>query len=431
MAVTRSIDIACARKNTEILQIVAERIGWSITREKGGTIIWVLFKDDLAEKLLKLKAGQWLSHIPGMHEACGKVALDQAMKESENAFFWPQSWEASKDSPADIAEICHLAFASGPATLIVKPNEGTQGQGIALARSPKELGRIIERMLAPRAIVQEYIDRPLLLDKRKWDMRIYVLAIPSSTGNDFTCFLAQEGLARVCIDRYEIPTDRNLHRLTVHLTNYSLSKFSDNFVFNEDPHNSNTGCKRTLSAVLKRLQEEGTAGITVPSAWEMLARLSRQTINAMSQSLSTLAFSPSNWDGDSRVAEAASNNFYKSFHILGLDVLFDEAGNPWLLEVNCNPSLSVDEVRPLPGIKSQADVNMLFAQARKSIQPGTKWGRPCRCASHPRPHAHHQCPVDCAIKIPVVEGTLKIIERVRGDPLGSKDLCEGTIFFQI
>ena len=30
------------------------------------------------------------------------------------------------------------------------------------------------------------------------------------------------------------------------------------------------------------------------------------------------------------------------FHILGLDVIMDEQGKPWILEINANPSLNIE-----------------------------------------------------------------------------------------
>lgn len=32
----------------------------------------------------------------------------------------------------------------------------------------------------------------------------------------------------------------------------------------------------------------------------------------------------------------------KCFHALGFDILLDEKGKPWLLEINANPSFSID-----------------------------------------------------------------------------------------
>merc|ERR1712216_398785 len=80
------------------------------------------------------------------------------------------------------------------------------------------------------------------------------------------------------------------------------------------------------------------------------------------------------------------------------------------LEVNNNPSLSIDEIRPLPS-QSRAETNRLFAEAKRG-HTGSKWGRPCRCAGHPRPHSHHPCAVDMAVKLPIIRGTLTTVAEL-------------------
>ncbi len=53
---------------------------------------------------------------------------------------------------------------------IVKPDEGSQGDGIYLITEPKEYV-----LNAKRHVVQEYLSNPLLLEDLKFDFRLYVL----------------------------------------------------------------------------------------------------------------------------------------------------------------------------------------------------------------------------------------------------------------
>merc|ERR1719321_1776266 len=76
---------------------------------------------------------------------------------------------------------------------------------------------------------------------------------------------------------------------------------------------------------------------------------------------------------------------HRCFHLIGLDVLLDEAGKPWLLEANHKPSLLIDEVHPLPVKMTTAEANKLFAAQKRG---GSKWGKPCRCGLHPNVHEH-------------------------------------------
>jgi len=56
-------------------------------------------------------------------------------------------------------------------------------------------------------IVQEYIDKPLLVDGFKCDLRIYVLITSCSP---LRVFLFNDGLLRMGTERYIAPTDNNL-----------------------------------------------------------------------------------------------------------------------------------------------------------------------------------------------------------------------------
>jgi len=397
------LDVANARKNSDLLLLAAEELGWQVTNGQGGFVVWVLFKEDVAERLKKLRDGEWLSHLPGMQEVCGKVNLGEALQD-HGVTFWPRSWRLPA---AGLDAVCKDAFSKSNA-VIVKPDKGSQGQGISLAHSSQELHRVVNRLLAPEAIIQEYLTQPLLLDGYKWDARIYVLVIPH--GGRLRCFLADEGLARVCVQPYEEPTSRNLHRLMVHLTNYSLSKFSEKYEHNADPADGSRGCKRTLTAVLQRL------GISAQNIWASMSDLVRETVEAMTEPVAAAASRPETWDLDAEVTAAAEKRFSQCFHVLGFDIILDRNLKVWLLEVNNNPSLSIDEVRPLADVQTRAEANQLFATIRKG---GSKWGRPCRCAAHPRPHQHNPCPIDVAVKLPVALGALTIVKAARdgkGDP---------------
>jgi len=55
-------------------------------------------------------------------------------------------------------------------TIIVKPTNSSQGKGIFLTKKPKELQRDAGVM-----VVQKYLSFPYLINKRKFDFRLYVL----------------------------------------------------------------------------------------------------------------------------------------------------------------------------------------------------------------------------------------------------------------
>jgi len=389
----------------DVLKMAAEHLGWEVTLNSGGTIVWADTESDAADKLNKLRRNDWLSWIPGVQDACGKIALSDALQ-ARGAAFWPRSWRVVPQM--GMQDIAQQVFATDRnTTLIVKPDQGSQGSGISLAQTPQELHRAIQHLPPEGAIVQEYIDRPLLLDGFKWDARIYVLMVPLPQGGH-AVFLEEEGLVRVCTEAYEPPTANNLQHSTVHLTNYSLNKFSDKYVHSADPADATTGCKRTLSAVLHRLDSE-QPGLAA-AAWESLGTLARQTVDVIAEQLS---------------GQLLEDRFQRCFHLIGLDVLLDGYGKPWLLEANYRPSMLIDEVHPMAGTQSRADVNRLFASQKRVSGP--RWGRPCRCSLHPSLHEHQLCSVDVAAKLPAIEGAMTIVQRARAGR-GVEVWSEGTAY---
>lgn len=94
--------------------------------------------------------------------------------------------------------------------------------------------------------------KPYLIDNLKFDLRIYVLVY----GVDpLRVFVFREGLARFATEEYTGPYKNNLDNLYMHLTNYAINKNSENFEANEDSADDETGSKRSVSAVLKQIEE--------------------------------------------------------------------------------------------------------------------------------------------------------------------------------
>lgn len=70
-------------------------------------------------------------------------------------------------------------------------------------------------------MVQEYIENPLILDKKKFDLRIYVVILSL---DPLEAYISNEALARFCTEDYEKPQANNIEKVYMHLTNYSLNK---------------------------------------------------------------------------------------------------------------------------------------------------------------------------------------------------------------
>jgi len=78
-------------------------------------------------------------------------------------------------------------------------------------------------------IVSNYIDNPLLINKKKFDLRIYV-AITSI--NPLRIYVYQEGLVRFATEEYS-NNKKIFGNPYIHLTNYSINKHNKDMVFGD------------------------------------------------------------------------------------------------------------------------------------------------------------------------------------------------------
>jgi hypothetical protein len=80
-------------------------------------------------------------------------------------------------------------------------------------------------------LVQRYIENPLLISGKKFDIRLYVVI---KGVERIEAYVYEEGLARFCTvshlyinflqSNYKKPDGMNMKNLFMHLTNYSLNK---------------------------------------------------------------------------------------------------------------------------------------------------------------------------------------------------------------
>lgn len=94
--------------------------------------------------------------------------------------------------------------------------------------------------------MQEYLEKPHLVEDLKYDFRIYVMLYGV---NPLRIYLHQMAFARFCTEPYQKPNKRNLKNIFMHLTNYAINKNSDNYTAGDDA-DGDEGHKRSMGAVL-------------------------------------------------------------------------------------------------------------------------------------------------------------------------------------
>ena len=279
---------------------------------------------------------QRINRFPGMRDLCNKVLFTHHLNRMQALFpddfsFYPTTYCL----PGDEDEIMALApekkgrrrIDPKKKTWIVKPSKGRQGSGIFLTQ---DLSELLGERRNPEIhwVVQQYLDKPLLIDGLKFDLRLYVLVL---CVDPLKIYLFDEGLARFATTPYKSLDSHSIHDAYMHLTNYSLNKDSENFVPSQgtETEAADGASKRTLKSVRNWLRSQGHDADAV---WEDVNKL---VVDCM------LALQPSIQLNLEAIQKPGDDN-YKCFQILGFDVMFDDNLKPWLLEVNASPSVSAD-----------------------------------------------------------------------------------------
>nr|XP_009933559.1 PREDICTED: tubulin polyglutamylase TTLL11 [Opisthocomus hoazin] len=307
--------------------------GFPLGRRLPCDIYWhgVSFRDN------DIFSGQ-VNKFPGMTEMVRKITLSRAVRTMQDLFpleynFYPRSWILPEEFPLFVDEV-RMMKDSDPSwkpTFIVKPDGGCQGDGIYLIKDPSDI-RLTGSSQSRPAVVQEYICKPLLVDKLKFDIRLYVLL---KSLEPLEIYIAKDGLSRFCTEPYQEPTLKNLHQVFMHLTNYSLNIHSGNFIHSD---NANTGSKRTFSSILCRLSSRGA---DVKKLWSDIISLVIKTIIALTPELKVY------YQSDIPAGKPGPT----CFQILGFDILLMKNLKPMLLEVNANPSMRIEHEQELsPGV---------------------------------------------------------------------------------
>ncbi|XP_039200933.1 tubulin polyglutamylase TTLL11 isoform X3 [Crotalus tigris] len=301
-----------------------------------------------------------VNKFPGMTEMARKVNLSRAMRTMQELFpeeynFYPRSWILPEEFAIFLTEV-NLMKENHPRwkpTFIVKPDGGCQGDGIYLVKDPTEI-RLMGNLQSRPAVVQEYMSKPFLIDKLKFDIRLYVLL---RSLDPLEVYVAKDGLCRFCTEPYQEPSLRNLHQVYMHLTNYSLNIHSGNFVHSDS---GNTGSKRTFSSILGKLS---SAGVNIRKIWSDIVSLVIKTVIAIVPELKVF------YQSDIPVGKPGPS----CFQILGFDILLMKNLKPVLLEVNANPSMKIEheqEVSPgvMEYIPSPVDEEVKVAVIRDTLR---------------------------------------------------------------
>ncbi|XP_019735779.1 tubulin polyglutamylase TTLL7 isoform X4 [Hippocampus comes] len=310
----------------EIVRIVINEMDFLKTRDEDETanLIW----NDSAvqhEKIAELRNYQRINHFPGMGEICRKDCLARNMSkmikcQSQEYSFVPKTWIFPAEYTQFQNYVKELRRKRKQKTFIVKPANGAMGHGISLIRNCEKLPA------QEHFIVQEYLDKPFLMEGYKFDLRIYILV---TSCDPLRIFLYNDGLVRMGTEKYHAPSEANLSQLYMHLTNYSVNKHNENF---ERDETVDKGSKRSISWFTEFLR---TNDYDVAKFWGDVSELVVKTLIVAEPHVlhAYRMCRPGQPPGSDSVC----------FEVLGFDIILDRKLKPWLLEINRAPSFGTDQ----------------------------------------------------------------------------------------
>uniref|UniRef100_A0A7S1HXC7 Tubulin--tyrosine ligase-like protein 9 n=1 Tax=Eutreptiella gymnastica TaxID=73025 RepID=A0A7S1HXC7_9EUGL len=316
---TRPVTINLSMCRYDVIRQCAEEMGWKLVTTTNASVWWSDFSLS-QERVAQLhKTCRYMNHFPSMHYITQKIPL--ALNINRMRRQHPGEFDYTPCTFVDHREYVQYCTDNPTSDVrywIVKPNNGAQGLGITLTSQPNQRD-------FNQCVVQQYIDRPLLIDGFKFDLRCYVLV---SSCCPLRVFFYRDGFVRMATEKYQPPTEDNVRDRCMHLTNYSINKNSAKFISDESADGS-VGHKRSFGFLNNYL---ACLGRDIGAMWSNIHDAVVKTFLSIQSRLGQ--------SYKASVGEVSGDSV--CFEVLGFDVMIDEALKPWLIEVNHSPSWRTD-----------------------------------------------------------------------------------------
>eukprot|EP01038_Epipyxis_sp_PR26KG_P012981 gene12981-17406_t len=243
--------------------------------------------------------------IPADHSAL-LLSNDTATKEKRDNF-------KQKDASTESAD----TRTPEDAIWIYKPASNNRGRGIRILHGISDLNHVCNINSDPiKGIVQRYIENPLLVgpQRLKFDVRCYLLI-----ARNFPTTLAfyHPGYCRLTMKSYSLTMD-SLSDNSAHLTNASVQKKDPTYQNNKELQ------IQSVESISERIASSGNHS----SATYLREHLNHDIMRCMVDVLKAC---------NSKLARK-----HGYFDLLGCDFMLSDKNELFLLEINTNPALSLD-----------------------------------------------------------------------------------------
>lgn len=240
-----------SRSELETLQCIIEKNNWEeASGPTEGNMIW--FGLPLREsdyRLLHKRTTLWFNKYPSSEYLCRKKVLSSILARMRKYFpddynFLPREFLY----PEEKKDLDEYLEDKPNNWMIAKPSRGCGGGGIFLFK-----GQFTPPYTQNEFVIQKYLSKPLLVENKKFDLRVYVLI---KNLEPLECYFSNEGLVRFCTEDYKRPTRDNMKDMCMHLTNYCLNKEHENYINPQEYGEENKGSKRLMSKFFDQLEKE-------------------------------------------------------------------------------------------------------------------------------------------------------------------------------
>eukprot|EP01065_Artemidia_motanka_P030313 TRINITY_DN36324_c0_g1_i1.p1 TRINITY_DN36324_c0_g1~~TRINITY_DN36324_c0_g1_i1.p1 ORF type:complete len:640 (+),score=135.62 TRINITY_DN36324_c0_g1_i1:64-1983(+) len=229
----------------------------------------------------------------------------------------------SQDDRDDFCRAFKRLRSSCANVWILKPSHRNKGIGIEIFSNDAEALTFVDRSVVDEAtgkatqyVAQKYIERPLLIGGRKFDLRTWVVVTP-----DFDIWLYREGVLRTASEDYQL---RDLADRLSHLTNHCIQETGPNFgKFEEGNEMWYADFQKYLDGL-----RPGQPGHGKSLAGDILPQAQRIIVESLLAARKSLTRSGAECKGE----------ILESFQLFGFDFMVDADMKVWLIEVNGSPA---------------------------------------------------------------------------------------------
>ena len=313
--------------NSEVIKnSIKKRASWeeipSIEHANAHFIWQPLSKNLRFDRLLPYLPKQAANHFENHFELTDKKNLYRNLSQycSESSLnindLVPKTFFIELRKPEGKSQMKHFVcyfkiYCKGKRTLwIFKPSGLNRGQGIRVFSKLSVFKEVIKEVMKAKecdsVVVQKYIENPLLYNKRKFDVRMWVLV-----NHEYKCYFCKEGYIRTSSEEFNLDCSDVGNRF-VHLTNNAVQAKGPKYGLWEDGN----------QVGLRELEKILPDGVSVEEVVARMKELVGVSLQAVKKKINPM-----------------KRQF--CFELFGYDFLIDCFGKVWLIECNTNPCLEL------------------------------------------------------------------------------------------